>query len=332
VVAGNGELVNGAGGGGRPRYRDLPAVEDGSGARLAWDYFGRKDELGTLNFISPEAVLRGRDEIRTGERIGLTLPQDLPDPPLSVGRRPYEHAIEVRRNGRDDSVSSFFLQGSSQWDGLRHVRYKQFGYYGGRQEEDLNGDELGVDRMAEAGIVTRGVLVDVPAFRAAAGRTSQADTRDPVTVAEIEEICAWERVELAPGDILLLRTGWLAWYLGLDAAGRESLRASLHNSEGGLECPGLASGVGTAEWLWDHGIAAVAADNPALEVLRVDRVVGFLHRFLIPMLGMPIGEYWYLEGLHQAAAGDGRFTCCLFSQPLRIPRAAGSPSNALAVR
>ena len=317
--------------GSRPRYRDLPPVDDGSGARLAWDYFGRHDELGTLNFIGPDAVRRGRDEIKTGERMGLTLPQDLPNPPLSRGRRPYEHAIEIRRGGRDDSVSSFFLQGSSQWDGLRHVRYKQFGYYGGRQETDLEGDELGIDRMAAAGIVTRGVLIDVPSFRASTGRACRADQRDPVTTGEIEAICAWEHVELQPGDILLLRTGWLAWYMGLDETGREGLKGSLHNEEGGLDCPGLASGVATAEWLWDHGIAAVAADNPALEVLRVEREVGFLHRFLIPMLGMPIGEYWYLEDLHQACLRDSRFTCCLFSQPLKVPRAAGSPSNALAV-
>ncbi len=227
---------------------------------------------------------------------------------------------------------AFSPQGSSQWDGLRHVRYKQFGYYGGRQEEDLAGADLGIDRMAEQGIVTRGVLIDVPAFRAAHGRDCPADQREPVSVQEIDAICAWERVRLRPGDILLLRTGWLAWYLALDEAGRSRLKGSLHNGDGGLDCPGLASGVATAQWLWDHQVAAVAADNPALEVLRVEPEVGFLHRFLIPMLGMPIGEFWYLEGLHQACLDDRRFTCCLFSQPLRMPRAAGSPSNALAVR
>jgi kynurenine formamidase len=315
----------------RPRYRDLPAIGDGSGARLAWDYFGRSDELGTLNFIDSGAVLRARDEIRSGQRIGLTLPQDLPNPSLSRGRRAYEHSIEVRRGGRDDSVSSFYPQGSSQWDGLRHIRYKQFGYYGGRQEEDLAGDDLGIDRMAVSGIVTRGVLIDVPEYRASIGQDCRADQYDPITVEEIESICRWAGVAPRPGDILLLRTGWLSWYLALDQAERSALEGSLHNDEGGLDCPGLASGAATAEWLWDHGIAAVTADNPALEALRVRRDICFLHRFLIPMLGMPIGEYWYLEDLHRACLENSRFTCCLFSQPLKMPRAAGSPSNALAV-
>lgn len=315
----------------RPLYDMLPEIGDGSGARHAWDYFGRDDELGTVHFIDDDAVLRARDSIRTGQRIALTLPQDLPHPSLSVGRGPYEHHVEIRRSGRDDSVSTFYLQSSSQWDGLRHIRYKGSGYFGGRQESDLEGDHLGIDRMAVRGIVTRGVLVDVPAFRAARNQTIRCDTRDPVTVEEIEAVLEWEQVALEAGDVILLRTGWLGWYLGLGEAGRQHLRATLHNGEGGLECPGLESGTATAAWLWDQGIAAVAADNPAVEALKVESDRGFLHRFLIPLLGMPLGEFWYLEDLHQACEENAQYTFLLSAQPLRLPRAAGSPSNALAV-
>lgn len=315
----------------RPPYSALSEIGDGSGARHAWDYFGRHDELGTVHFIDKEAVLRARDAIRRGRRIALTLPQDLPRPSLSVGRRPYEHHVEVRRSGRDDAVSSFYLQSSSQWDGLRHIRYKGVGYFGGRQESDLDDDEIGIDRIAVQGIVSRGVLVDVPAFRATRGQIVRCDTRDPVTVEEIEAVLSWEQVTVEPGDVLLLRTGWLGWYLQLDEKGRQRLQATLHNGDGGLECPGLESGVETAAWLWDHGIAAVAADNPAVEALKVQRDQGFLHRFLIPLLGMPLGEFWQLEELHMACSEASQHTFLLSAQPLRLPRGAGSPSNAVAV-
>ncbi len=315
----------------RPPYNMLPEIGDESGARHAWDYFGRDDELGTVHFIDEEAVLRARDSIRSGRRIGLTLPQDLPQPSLSVGRSQYEHHVEIRRSGRDDSVSTFYLQSSSQWDGLRHIRYKANGYFGGRQESDLEGDHLGIDRIAVRGIVSRGVLVDVPAFRAAHRQTLQCETRDPVTVEEIEAVLSWEQVTLEAGDILILRTGWLGWYLQLDDPGRRRLQATLHNGEGGLECPGLQSGTETAAWLWDHGVAAVAADNPAVEALKVESDHGFLHRLLIPLLGMPLGEFWFLEDLHHACEEASQHTFLLSAQPLRLPRAAGSPSNAVAV-
>jgi hypothetical protein len=86
-----------------------------------------------------------------------------------------------------------------------------------------------------------------------------------------------------------------------------------------------------AEWLWNHRIAAVAADNPALEVLRVRKEDGFLHRRIMALLGMPIGEFWYLEELSHACRERGRWDFFLTSAPLNLPRGVGSPSNAYAI-
>ena len=68
--------------------------------------------------------------------------------------------VDRDRLGRDDSLDNFALQGSTQWDGLRHVRYREFGYYGGRQDEDLEGDAIGMEHWARHGIVGRGILID----------------------------------------------------------------------------------------------------------------------------------------------------------------------------
>ena len=46
--------------------------------------------------------------------------------------------MTVNRGGRDDTLDNFAMQGSSQWDGLRHVRYREFGYWGGLQDEDVD--------------------------------------------------------------------------------------------------------------------------------------------------------------------------------------------------
>jgi hypothetical protein len=87
-----------------------------------------------------------------------------------------------------------------------------------------------------------------------------------------------------------------------------------------------------AGWLWDHQIAGMAADNVGLEALPVDAAVGFQHRRLIAMLGMPMGELWDLDALAVDCAADGRYEFMLVSAPLYVPGGVGSPPNAYALK
>jgi kynurenine formamidase len=314
-----------------PPYDALPVIE-ATGDAHAWDVWGRDDELGSVNRLGPAQVAAAARLVRDGRVINLTLPLDEPAPGLSADREGYRHHIEVRRQGRDDSLDNFYLQFSSQWDGLRHIRYREFGYWGGRQEADLDAGALGIERWARHGIIGRGVLVDVPRFMERGSRAYALDERAPIGPSLLEAILEDQGVAPETGDILLLRTGWLAWYLELDAGARQALRGSLHPGEGGLHCPGLDPTRATAAWLWDHGVAAIAADNPALEALPVDREQGFQHRRLMPLLGMPIGEFWQLDELAADCASDGRYACMLVSAPLHLPGGVGSPANAYAVK
>jgi len=58
----------------------------------------------------------------------------------------------------------------------------------------------------------------------------------------------------------------------------------------------------------------------------------FLHFWLIPCLGMPIGELWWLDDLARACAADRRWVFQLVSEPLNVRGGVGSPPNALAIR
>lgn len=312
-----------------PRYGDLPTI-GATGEHHCWHVFGDDDQLGTLNFLSEAAVVSAAQEIKAGQVVCLSLPLDLPNPALGT-RRPFEHVVSRSPGGRDDSLNGFFLQCSSQWDGLQHVRYREFGYYGGRQETALDSGALGIDVVAVRGIVGRGVLVDVERYLRENGRPIDPQQRVTISAEMLDDTLAWQGTRLVRGDVLVLRTGWLTWYLSLNRSARDALGGKLHNGADGMDAPGLDPGRATAAWLWDHGISAIAADNPALEALRVRREDGFLHRRILALLGMPIGEFWALDKLSDLCAQLGRWTFFLTSAPLRLPGGVGSPSNAYAV-
>jgi kynurenine formamidase len=87
-----------------------------------------------------------------------------------------------------------------------------------------------------------------------------------------------------------------------------------------------------ARFLWDSGAAAVAADNPTVEVAPGDHRIGSLHRRLIPMLGFAVSELLDLERLADLSAADGRWDFLFVASPLNMPGGIGSPANALAIR
>lgn len=95
---------------------------------------------------------------------------------------------------------------------------------------------------------------------------------------------------------------------------------------------GLRANDETAAWLWDHRVAAVAADNPAVEVSPGHPADGSLHRRALVMLGMPLGELFDFEQLTRECVADGRWTFLFVAVPLAVTGAVGSPANAVAIR
>ena len=310
-----------------PKYRDLPLFE-GRDERHAWDVFGKDDDLGTVNLLTPDGVREAAKLVRRGDSFNLDLTLDLPlrAPVIEggAGRGPYIHKPTRHRGGGDDSLDNFYLQGSSQWDSLRHIRYRELGYYQGIQDEDLDATErLGINHWSEHGIAGRGVLIDLPRYMGASFKMDRIEMDGPM----IEAIAAKQGVDLKPADILLLRTGWMTRYLSLS----DEERAKPEAMDARAPSPGLDGKRETAEWVWDHRIAAVAADNIAMEVTPV-LDPSFQHRRLLAMFGMPIGELWYLDKLADDCAQDGVYEFFLVSKPLNLKRGVGSPPNVLAFK
>jgi kynurenine formamidase len=293
-------------------YDELPELGD-LGVRHAWDVW--PNSLGTLNRITPSSVLKALAVPQQGRRISLDLPLGSVDPPLYGRKRLTHRVFDRNRNMVEDELTDLDPQGSTQWDSLRHIRAGKFGHFRGAQ-----GLELGIDAYVGHGLVMRGVLLDLPAYW---GESPEAFTDRSVSAGELAACAKQASVAFQEGDLLLVRTGWLAAYRSRGGLPEDMLAMPT--------CVGLDASADMARFLWDSGFCAVAADNPAVEVLPGSREVGSLHRRLIPALGMPIGELWDLDGLAAACAEADRYEVCVVSVPLNVPGGVASPANAVAI-
>lgn len=322
-----------------PKYSDLP-VDSGELYPNAWGVFGHTDQLGTLNHLTPERVLDAKLSIQHGRIVNLNLSLDAFDPPLIAHRGVPRHEVfGTNKFHRDDRIDNLFLQASTQIDSLRHFAHPDKGFYNGFAGETLitGTHELGIQNVAERGIVGRGLLLDVATYRESIGKPLDLSAPDLITVDDLESTIELQGSQLKPGDILMIRTGWL----GAVLAGRVE-------RTGPLNSPGLEQSEDIAEWLWNHQISVAAADNVALEAWPANRAAlptnaevtgqfqesshtGMLHRLLIPMLGITIGELWKLDELASLLNSQGRFDCFITAEPLNIRGGVGSPANALAI-
>lgn len=318
-----------------PDYDELPVRPDVP-AGSSWGLWGDEDTLGTLNLLTPERVQAATSLIQRGATFPLDWDLGLPNPPF-FGRPPLSMEVTVspqHGNGENDFIA-FNPQGSSQWDGFRHIGANDPDFSCARYN-GLPSEQHGVDHWARKGIVGRGVLVDVARWREAQGRPLQMASSDAVTAAELLAILDDQKVTVEPGDVLMLRFGWTDWY----EAQPHDLRLKLSTLRA-PRAPGLIAGKEMVKTLWNLHIAAVASDTATVEVapfsagLSTEEAASTynnLHQHLLPLLGIPMGELWNLGPLAADCAEDGRYEVFLTSAPLNIKSGVSSTPNAIAIK
>jgi hypothetical protein len=319
-----------------------------------WGDWGEDDQLGRLNLLTAEKVRQGVAEVREGRTFCLSLPLDYPGgnvmmpfrhpPVLKPTGRPQGHAVNYPYGndtpGATDIVNDdlvvMHLQYSTQWDGLAHVgamfdadgdgEPEAVFYNGFRAGEHLAGDAegtrhtaLGVEQMAETCLQGRGVLIDLHAHF---GRE-----RRPVGYDDLMRVLEEDRVEVEPGDLVLVHTGLGDLLLEL---GRNPERAAARGS-----CVGLDGRDGRLlQWITDSGLVSLISDNFAVELVPAPRVENGsslpLHEHCLFKLGVNLGELWYLGELARWLRAEGRSRFLLTAPPLRLPGAIGSPATPVA--
>jgi hypothetical protein len=314
-----------------PRYRELPKAPHGG--RSAWGLFGSDDNLGLVNLLTPARVAAAARLVRKGRMFPLDLPLGTIAPALAKYRGTPRHRVLHRPGtaGFDDVYDNFYPQATSQWDSLAHVGYAPDEFYNGATEADiLSGRRNTIDHWARHGVAGRAVLLDIPRAMASAGRDYDPGSGVALGVEELELAQELAGLQLAVGDIILLHTGFLAWY----REQQDEVKERLH---GVVIAPGIAHTEEMCEYLWDIHAAAIASDTYAVEVWPSDpqpqaQPMGFLHHMLIGQFGMALGELWWLTDLAADCADDGIYESFLVSSPLNAPGGIGSLANATAIK
>jgi kynurenine formamidase len=320
-----------------PSYTELTTRPD-EPPGSSWHVFDTDPERGTANFAGPEQVRGAAGIISTGEVFSLDYALNAFDPPMARARGVPRHEIlSSHPEARDDVLREFFLQATSQVDGLRHRRASGYGFYNGIPDDliEVGTPALGIQRWAEKPIAGRGVLIDIEGWAVGTGAPLDHLAGPALPAGHLDDALRAQGTDLRPGDLVLVHTGWANWFLGADNTTRGEVRDARRST-------GFRQSLDLPEWLWDHQIALFATDTFAVEVLPVvtdspflttapeDR--GMMHQELIAKLGVPLGELWNLTDLAEHSRRTGRWDAFVTVKPLHLTGGVGSPANATAIR
>lgn len=311
-----------------PSFDQLP-VKPGAPPESSWGVFGDDDPLGCLNFLTPQGVVDAARLVQSGKVFRLDAKVGFAKPPL-FGRAAVNHqVVPLAPFANDDLVNNFNTQEGSQWDGLAHVGLpSRESYYNGVQSSQIGpGGKLSVHQWA-AQFVGRGVLIDAFGFRKAQGRDVQPLERDVFTLADLQGALEHQGTALQPGTILLVRTGWMESYEQCTPERKQEL-----STFAGVKSAGVEASREVVAWLWDHRVAAIGTDCPAVEPLPSNFAdEGILHYRALPLLGLPLGELFVLSPLAEDCARDGRYEFLVVSAPIVLEGGIATPPNAVAIK
>ncbi len=291
---------------------DLETLRDWGRRYSNWGRWGEDDELGTLNYLTPERVAGAASLARTGQVVSCAWPFETAG--AAVGA-PHAAAEDPHTFLAPPSPAP----GGAWWDGHGRVSYDGLAY-NGRPVAKLpaNGARsASIDRYCD-GVVGRGVLLDLP------GRLGVPwlDDGTRILPADLDACAEASGVAIETGDILLVRTGRLA---------RGFAEDDWEHYAGG---PAAGLSLRCARWLHERQIAAVATDTWCVEVMpsEIAGIVLPLHQIAVRDIGLLLGESFHLDRLAEACAQDGRYAFFFAAPPQPRTGALGSPVNPVAIK
>ena len=280
-----------------------------------WGRWGKEDQRGTLNLITPEKRRQAIKLVRDGVSISLAHTVDkekYPDNPRPLGQQ-----MTLDAAGHALDLYTIWYHGSTitHIDALCHYSVDGKLYNGFSKAEKI-GDGgcsvLGIENQRN-GFFTRGILIDLPRLK----KVEYLEPGTPVNPADIE---AWEKyagVKIAAGDAVFLRTGrWVRraklgpWNVATSAAG---WHASI------------------MPWMKQRDVALLGNDGVQdVQPSGVEGVGRPIHQLAIVALGLPLIDVMDLEAVAEEAARRHRWEFLVTFAPVPVPGGTGFPVNPIA--
>jgi len=284
-----------------------------------WGRWGKDDELGALNLITPAKRKQAANLVKDGGTVSLAREimtekdVDVPCPVEWAMTRATETLAMDRLN-----YACIHGANITHLDSFAHV------FFGGKMwngypVKELVTQEKGALRNSvftmKDGIVTRGVLYDM-------ARLKGVDYLEPGTRIYAEDLEAWEKktgVKAGSGDALIMR-----W-------GRWTRRTKLGAFDISRNAVGFDLSV--IPWMKKRDIAILGWETPNYAPKpEGDTISGDpFHNFVLTMLGVHLLDRCDLDAVAEAAAARNRWEFMLTVAPAPIRNGTGSPINPIAI-
>jgi kynurenine formamidase len=283
-----------------------------------WGRWGKDDELGAINLITPAKRKQAIGLVKEG--VSFSLARNAEKEKAVDNPAPFVH--QMTRTGINNpgtsSGDSFSIThhgyAHTHMDSLCHFFYKGKMFNGFPQElvTDQGAGKLSINNFKN-GILTRGILMDMAQLKG-------VEYLEPGTPIYPEDLDAWEKkagLKVKSGDVIFIRTG----------------RWALRDAKGPWPVGGKSAGLYAtcARWLKARDVAMLGSDA-ASDVMPsgVEGVAQPIHTLVLVAMGMPIFDNCDLELISREASKRKRWEFLLTAAPIAVPGATGSALNPIA--
>jgi kynurenine formamidase len=279
-----------------------------------WGRWGPEDQLGTLNLITAEKKIQAASLVKEGKSISLAM--NLSKKKGINNGNPLIHTLGTSEQWAGDTYTiNYHGYAHSHIDALCHIALdgELYNGFSAESRKSTGVEKLGIENMSE-GIFSRGILVDIPWLK----NVPYLEPGTPILAKDLE---AWEHktgIEIASGDVLLIRTG----------------RLECEKQNGPWNYSQKASGLhaSTVSWLKERDIAVLGSDGASdLFPSGVEGQSHPVHMLVLLAMGTPILDNLNLEELTKHARLSNRWEFLFIGAPLRVEGGTGSPLNPIAV-
>ena len=281
-----------------------------------WGRWGPDDQLGTLNFVSAEVTAAAAAAVRSGRTVSCARPLPTQSGPDNLNPVVH-HMIGTATEGYGADYFALASHGyaTSHIDALCHIFHegRMYNGYSAEAVTARGASKLGIQHL-KSGVVTRGVLIDVPTVRG----IEALKPGERIFPADLEAAETATGIKVQRGDALLVRTGRWRW---------RELHGPWTPTEGmaGLDASCLA-------WLHEREVAVLGSDG--ISDVWPSRIVDVpmpIHTVAIVAMGVHLLDNLDLDELSAECAAADRSTFLLAIAPLVLDQGTASPVNPIAV-